>query len=410
MTGTSKEPNHDFIDLYLHHTGESEVPQQFHLFACLSLLAASVADRVWLVRDDGGTRIYPNLYVYLIGPSGSGKEKAITTAARFADGYPKIGLFMSTGVTKQYLIDHLCRQPCDDKPHPNILYLVTEELGMAIPSKELGKELIKFMTGHYIRSGLTSYEGTRMHGQKTIKDPSLNWLAGTTDEWLTKAVDRDAIEGGFFARVLSVRGKRSGDVRFADMVYPQDREQIRHVLQQRIEAYSTVTFQFTKSKEAAEYYKEWYESPTMRPSPNDKLMEPAFNRSDEMVHRLAMILKLSSMNESMLPGYLTSVQIEQPFFEEAVKFWDGVLQDIPHTIRQAAATKESAEVENVAEIIKRLKVLDHSTLLRRCGSRGMNADQVKVALRTLTEQLDVEAGVEQTAPGHTKRVYKWVGT
>lgn len=399
----------DFIDQYLYHVGESEVPRQFHIFACLSLLSASVADRVWLLRDTGGSRIYPNLYVFLIGPSGSGKEKAITTAAKFAAEDPRIGLFMSTGVTKQYLIDHLSRMPTEDRPFPNLLYLVTEELGMSIPSKELGKELIKFMTGHYIRSGLPSYEGTRMHGQKTIKDASLNWLAGTTDEWLTKAVDRDAIEGGFFARVLSVRGKRDGSIRYADMVYPADRDQVKRDLQTRVDTLTTLHAQFVKSKEATEYYKDWYESLDKRPSPNDKLMEPAFNRSDEMVHRLAMILKISSMEPQDIPGYFTDITIEQAFFEEAVAFWNSIMLDVPHTIRHAAATKESNEVENVADIIRRMKLIDHSTLLRRAGGRGMNAQQVRMGIQTLKEREEIREDVEVTTPGHTKRVYVWKG-
>ena len=65
-----------FLNLYMHMIGRSEVPRRFHFWSCMSLLAACVADRVW-VKADIATKIYPNLYVFLVGPSGSGKEQAI---------------------------------------------------------------------------------------------------------------------------------------------------------------------------------------------------------------------------------------------------------------------------------------------------------------------------------------------
>ena len=65
-----------FLNLYMHMIGRSEVPRRFHFWSAMSLLAACVADRVW-VKADIATKISPNLYVFLVGPSGSGKEQAI---------------------------------------------------------------------------------------------------------------------------------------------------------------------------------------------------------------------------------------------------------------------------------------------------------------------------------------------
>ena len=74
--GILDEGERQFIDLYMHMIGRSEVPRRFHFWSAMSLLAACVADRVW-VKADIATKIYPNLYVFLVGPSGSGKEQAI---------------------------------------------------------------------------------------------------------------------------------------------------------------------------------------------------------------------------------------------------------------------------------------------------------------------------------------------
>lgn len=399
----------DFINEYLHACGTSEVPKLFSLFAGLSCLAASVANRVWLVRDASGHKIYPNIFVFLIGPSGSGKEKAITNAAKLVSELPHVGLFMSTGVTKQFLIDHLSRKPTAEDEFTNLMYLVTEELGMSIPSKELGRDLIKFMTGHYIPSGLTSHEGTRMHGQKVLSSVCLNWLAGSTDEWLTQSVEKDAIMGGFFARVLSVRGKRDGSVRHADMEFPPDYAKVKADLKLRLEMYSRLNAQFVRTPEAAAYYRNWYEDHTLRPSPTDPLMEAAFNRTDEMVHRLAMLLKLSSMDD--VPTFFCNIPVDACHFEEAIKMWLAIVQDVPETIKRAASTRDSEDVHGLEDVVRRYKLIDHSTLLRRASNRGMNANRVDRVMRELIDRGDVKPDLEPTGPvGRTKRVYKWIGS
>lgn len=390
----------NFLDLWVRYAGVSEVPPQFVYFAGVSLLAATVADRVWLLRDAGGTKIYPNLYVFLIGPSGSGKERAITAAAQFAADFPSMGLYASTGVTKQYLIDHIRGQS-------SLVYLVTEELGMSIPSKELGRELIKFMTGHYIPSLVPMQEGTRTHGNKVLPPHCLNWLAGTTDEWLLQAVEKDAILGGFFARVLGVRGRRTGTTRCANITYPPDRDVIARHLQLRVEMYTTLKAQFIKSYEAMVYYNQWYEDYETRPTPTDPLLEAAFNRSDEMVHRLALILKLASMED--IPGYFTDIQIERPFFEEAVRLWESLMKGVPETVRRAVSTRESGDSDTIEEIVRLGRTIDHSSLLRKARNHGMNAERVKRALETLIQDESIVPDVIEVGRGKTKRVYVWRG-
>lgn len=247
-----------------------------------------------------------------------------------------------------------------------------------------------------------------MHGQKRLTDPMLNWLAGTTDEWLTSSIEKDAIMGGFFARVLSVRGKRDGSVRYAEMEYPADRDKVRRGLHLRLESFARLNAEFVKTMDAVEFYKDWYESHEQRPSPTDPILEAAFNRTDEMVHRLAMLFKLSSLED--VPGYPCTIPVDVPQFKQAIATWNAMSIEVPETLRRAAATKDSAEVQSVSDLIRRNKQLDHSTLLKRAGNRGMNATQVKRALVELEERGDIaHPTYEPSGHGKTKRVYTWQG-
>ena len=401
----------DFISSYTYVTGKSEVPPSFHRFACLSLLAASLGDRCWFVRDTSGRRIYPNLYTFLIGPSGSGKEYAITHAAKLAQDYPEIGFFASTGLTKQYVIDKLDQAAKAPQafPYGHLLYLVTEELGMSVPSKECGRDLIKFMTGHYIPSGIRMNEGTRMHGHKEVSgEKCFNWLAGTNDAWLIEAVERSSILGGFFARVISVRGRRDGSVRYAEIEYPSDREAVLRALRIRLEMYTKLKASFVKTEDATRWYKAWYESHEYRPSPTDALLEASFNRDDEMVHRLALLLKLSAMDD--IPGYADAViAVDTDYFFKAVEMWQGIQSGVPETMKAAVATRDTTDIDTVADLIKRHKLIDHTTLLRRAGNHGIHASRLKAILTELdTERKDVQTDVQSVGGGKTKRVYRWL--
>jgi hypothetical protein len=171
--------------------------------------------------------------------------------------------------------------------------------------------------------------------------------------------------------------------------------------------FSTANIQFVKSEDAARLYDTWYESETERPSPADPIMEPAFNRTDEMVHRLAIVLKLSSMDD--IPGYFTTLEIEEPFFREAIQMWNAIMADVPETIRRAASTRESTDADTIAEIIKRHSAIDHSTLLRRARNHGMNADRVRRGLDTLDQSNEVRLDLEAVGRGKTRRVYRWTG-
>lgn len=401
------DETHDFFELYLHQTGTSEVPRPFFFWSAMSLLAASVGDRVW-IEPDIGRKIYPNLYVFLIGPSGSGKEQAVMGTAKLGGHEPILETFMGRA-TRQYLLDYLTKDsPIEngmryaDNPH---LYLVTEELGSAIRAGDLGHDLISFMTEFYTGKPV-GQDGTRGTGMVTLYNPCFNWLAGTTDEWLIRAVDRDAIEGGFFARVIAVRGRRNYKERYPQITYPDDRDVVRDHLKWRVSQYALLKggFQYTPAAQAL--HDEWY---TKRAEPADSLEEPSFNRSDEMVFRLSLLLRLSEIDmvvDAHGNGALITPSVDVCHFNEALHLWEGLAADIPATMRKASATERSSVVDVVGEIIQRAKVIEHSPLLKRVGNRGLDHAMLSSAIATLKERGEITEEVVPTA-GRPRRVYRW---
>lgn len=401
-------PVTDFFELFLHQTGTSEVPRQFFFWAAMSLLAASVGDRVW-IEPDAGRRIFPNLYVFLIGPSGSGKEQAVVGAAKLGAHEPALELFMGRA-TRQFLLDYMTRGcPLENgvrvavNPH---LYLVTEELGSAIRGGDLGHDLISFMTEFY--SGKpTGQDGTRGTGLVILQDACLNWCAGTTDEWLIRAVDRTAIEGGFFARVIAVRGRRNYKERYPQMTYPPDRDLVRDHLKWRVSQYALLRGGFQYTPAAQQLHDEWYMS---RAEPAESIEEPSFNRSDEMVFRLSLLLRLAEIDQVVDDhgqSTMISPYVDVCHFHEALHLWDNLSADIPATMRKASATERSSLVDIVGEMIQKARLVDHSTLLKRVGNRGFDRQMLQVAIETLKERGEVQEDAPIKTAGRPRRVYRW---
>ena len=410
LTATEKT---NFLDLYMHHIGLSEVPPRYHLWSALSVMAACLGDRAW-VQVTPAKRVYPNLYVFLIGPSGGGKGQAIDTAMGLLKGLTAVDVYAGMA-TKQAFIDYLAKSGVKDETgvtvvHRPCCYFVTEELAMAVRPGELAHDLLTLMTGLFMRPTYPITEGTRGKGYTQITEPTLNWLAGSIEGWLIKSIPKDAIEGGFLARVCVVYGQRDHSIRYPRPLYPPDYEHVREHLKQRCDAYTWVQGGYSLSPEAVALHDEWYMT---RPEPNDKAMEPTYFRSDEMVYKLALLFALAEW-EGQFNGDQCDHEtvIREEHMQEAIETWTDLSHDVSGVVDLASASPQSADVLTTQEIIRRAGEggIDRSALMVRASNRGLNRDRLDKALATLFEQDVLEMTQEPSGNGRIKRRYTWKST
>lgn len=393
----------DFLSLYLYHCGLSEIPTPFHLWACLSLVAASVSDRVWIERH-ADSKMAPNLYVFLLGQSGVGKEKAINTAVRYVADNKQVNVYAGRA-TAPYLIDYMGRTEKGPTGEPapinNKLYFITEELGMAVRSGDMAHDLITVMTKMYGGHDYALKEGTRMHNTVVLKNPCVNWLAGTTEEWLFRSVDRDAVEGGFVPRVLCIRGTRDYTQRYPQIIYPSDYDQVKAYLQERVQAFTEVEGAFQLDDSARRWHEDWYRK---RVAPEDKQLQPSFNRGDEMLHKLAILIALSEWDHAAsdnVPASITAAHLQR-----ACGYLDQVIMEMPEIFRQAAATPQTKNIDVVADIIFRKKIIDRTSLMKLASSKGLDKDDLNRALANLFQMDKIEEG--KPIIGSRAKIYQWV--
>ncbi len=374
----------NLIDLYMHHVGESEIPDVYHLWCCLSMIAATVADRVYTTKFRT-SKITPLMYTILVGPSGSGKGEAIKTALRYVNDIPRINTYVGK-TTGQHLVRYISK-----KGHAKI-YLVNPELSSDVGSGGIADAFIKMMTklwegGDY---GVI-HEGTVTSKHVTVREPCINWLAGSTPQWLMESITPDTIHSGAFARIAVMWGERDYDKRMWEIKYPDDYEEIVDFIRARVVMMSRLEGKFEKAPEALEREHYWY---MHRHRPDSIELEAAWGREHDISLKLAMIVSLAESDELV---------IQKHHMAAGQKLAADAIRDLPRLMRMAKVRPETEPLKHVEDVIKKLTRVSHSHLLR---TTGMTSDQLRLAIETLKQ-----AGqITRTAGGpRGGTIYVWVG-
>jgi hypothetical protein len=170
MSPSALDKTRNLIALYLHTCGRSEVPAAYHLWSFLTAMAALLADRVYFTKF-AHAPLRPNLYTFLIGPSGGGKGEAIDSVLQFVDIIEEASEVFEGATTGQALMEHLGeRKSKDNKERRGAILLVHEELSMDVGEGPIAAAFIKHMMGLYkgvlgkaLKSGAAGGAGRRVH-------------------------------------------------------------------------------------------------------------------------------------------------------------------------------------------------------------------------------------------------------
>ena len=372
MKASILEKTHNFIELYQHHLGESEVPEAFHDWSCLALMAACVADRVWLEKFRG-SRLAPNLYVFLVGPSGLGKGQAIDEAMKFTTGLKRLNVYRGK-TTAQYLLDFLGRpdKASNVVAHSKV-WLITPELAMSVGEGGQATTFIKHMTDLYTGTDHIIREGTRTRGGVLITKHCVNWLAGTTRDWLIETVPKSAVTGGFFARAVAVDAKYDFTRRFRRPRYPHDYDEVVAHLQERVLELSYIEGVFRITEEAESIEEAWYQH---REAPQDEALFASWKREHDLTLKLAMLFSLADDLDLV---------IDRHHMVAAQRAAGQVMRSMPDLVSAASTTTETVGIELVESLIKQRKAIAHSGLVAACYKRGVHGDRLKAIIETLMQ-------------------------
>lgn len=190
----------NWVRAYFEYTKESESPDNYHIWAGLSNIAASVRRNVWL--DQGLYVLFPNLYVAFIGPPArTAKSTALWLSRGIISKIPGIKLGPSAA-TREQLIRALAESKFDNQC---AMTLHTSELSSLIDSSGtlMIKLLMDLYDGNYVDEEGWRYE-TKHQGKDKVINPFVNIIFGTTPSYWAESMPESLIGHGFVSRSIII--------------------------------------------------------------------------------------------------------------------------------------------------------------------------------------------------------------
>lgn len=364
----------NFFDLYKYTFGKTEIPELYVDWSCISLIAAAAGRNVWHIRFRHSP-CFPNMYVFLLGDSGSGKNVAIDFAGGLANFVSPMNA-QQIKTSGPALLDIISREVQGDDPalqeNRGRIYMISSELSFSIGTGAQAESTIKQMTQLFSGSSVEHKEYTRQWGDHAISKPMVNWLAGTNKDWLMETVGNRDVVGGFFARVIPIQPTIDYDIREYFPIVPADVEEAEVELRQRlIHINSNMKGEIVFEPDALEIWLHWYNT---RESPDPGAQDTAiWKRLPEIMIKVIMTHALSNNRMYITPQDIVDTQRRMAT----------VQRDLPELLTYANVTEQTEGVERAKRIIKAAKALPKSMWARKIGVRQ---DQFELIVKTLVTQ------------------------
>lgn len=297
----------NLIDAYLNYTANHEATVRVHKWSFISVLAASMERRLWL--DRGFYKLYPNLYVFIIGRSGLIKKSTSTGIAVNMFRELTGARMMSERLTASSLVDqlHLSGKtfPYKGKPiRQSPLFAYASELSIFL--SEVWGSITELLTTFYDCQPADSSKPwshrTVGRGEIQIFGPCLNILGASTKTWLRKCIPRTEMEGGFTSRIIFVVENNMPDHLVAWPEVSVHGELIRKQIVEDMKQIFRLTGEFKVSPEAREMFTKWYHHhmTNIMPMNQDPRMVGYMARKGDTILKLAMVYSAACSDDMIL--------------------------------------------------------------------------------------------------------------
>lgn len=394
----------DWLDAYIEYTNSSEPPTSYHIWCGLTVIAGALQRRVYLQQGLERT-IYPNLYVILVGPSGRTRKGVALGIAK--DLLAKVGtvsIAPESSSGREALILAMKRaaatfeDPSDGGKikHHCALSAFSEELSVF-----LGQGDIKYLanlTDWYDSKDDWAYE-TIGRGRDAIQGVCFNMVGGTAPEWIQSMLPREAIGGGYTARVIFIveewKKKISPDHTLTDRELA-----LYDALEHDLNRINLLSGQFQFAPDAKRAYIDWYvsEDSKMRSGytpVNDHRFTAYCERRTTHIRKVMMLLSASRGD---------TLVIERRDFDRALKLLLDAETKMAKTFGGLGQARYSDSTEKVMEYIRTVRLTTRKVLLSKFY-RDIDSEALHKIESTLTEMGVIRV---RLLPKEGDKVYEWI--
>lgn len=386
----------DWLDGYMEYTEDWESPRQFAKWVGIVTLAVAAGRRVWY-EEGGGSRVWPNLYVVLTGPSGIGKGQSMREALPFLDA---LAIPRSPDhITMASLVSEISLHPQQDA-----------DFGLITPYLLWAEELPSFLGMDAWKSGkladlTTLFDCAELWRKSTVKDgvaeiikPYLCLLGGCTPSGIYDVLPPASVGQGFTSRVIFPWAAEYTK-RVPVKPWTQKHQLLREALLNDILEIKQLSGAFKLTDMATVLWSDYYR---YRPDPvdefDDERMRGFAARKPFYVKKLALLFRLSDP----APGQ----SIEAHHLERAIQELDDVCRDLKAVYDEIAP---SNIVRHYPKVIKHMlrqggSNVGHSLLFRKF-SHSLNRQEFAEVMAGLVDMGIIATNAAKTPAGRFQTVY-----
>jgi hypothetical protein len=326
-----------WVDQLLQATEASESPRKYWYWAGLSAISAVVNNQVYL--DKFLYKLYPNIYVLLIGRSGIRKGPPVAMAAALVRQVNNTRVISGRATIQAVLSELKNAVTRPNLPAPiidAIGFLVSSEFAAFIVQDVAALTILTDLyDGHYN----PDYENlTKGGGKERLKNPCITMLGASNEIHFKDAVPDNALGGGFVGRTFIIHADKKAGVN----PLTERPEHIADVptLAKYLYRLSKIKGQFVWSHEGKDIYDEWYR----------RFSEGNFNDTTGTIDRLHDHILKTAMLISLARE--PDLRLEKTDVQEAIL----ACQDFVPGARKVAMTSggKSASAPGTAVFIREL--------------------------------------------------------
>jgi hypothetical protein len=364
----------------MHQSRELESPRRFFYWAGLSALSAVLGRKVYL--DRFAYKLYPNMYVVLVGRSGLRKGIPVATAQALVRKTESIKV-ISGRSSIQAVIEELAHSEINQ--HGKLSnngdssgFLCSGEMSQSLLADDQALTILtNLYDGHYN----DEFTNLLKSGRTVLKNVYLCMLGASNETHLNVMITRRDMMGGFVARTIMVVENDRANIN--SLVDKPDTTLDIDGLAEYLTTLSTLEGQFQLRADAKTLYREWYEN-----LQNDDSDDTGFSeRIHDHVLKVAMLLSASR-------SY--SLEIIDEDIHESIEVCNECMGSTRRVTMRSSAYADS---QTTAVVLQALLAapdsrLSRQSILKRFWKEGVNAEVLNSVIETMQNAgvLSVERG------------------
>lgn len=245
-----------FVESVLYYTKDSESPRRYYYWSALAAIAAVVKDNCYL--DRFYSKLYPNIYVLLVGRSGLRKGPPVNLAKYLVTNVNNTKTYAGR-VSIQGVIADLSKTKTNKNGGPpnvdaNGTLFASEFASFIIRDPDALTILTDLYDRHYNETGWSYL--LRNTPEEKLNKPTISLLGASNEIHLQDAIPKNAIGGGFIARTFIVYANKKQGVNSL-MNKPEDTIPLSQLVSQLTEI-SKCKGEFKLTDNAKALYDMWY--------------------------------------------------------------------------------------------------------------------------------------------------------